>query len=114
MALLAIIVVSHDREKTLAKRLVEEKFVFTRVGSTGGFLRKRSATLFVGLKDDRRLEALKKLTQSSGGERQSLVSAGVGELGTETGGVEVPLGAAQVTTGGTTLFVVKLEDLQRY
>ncbi|MFH0830471.1 MAG: cyclic-di-AMP receptor [Parcubacteria group bacterium] len=114
MAQLAIVIVNHDRERALSKKLVEQKFVFTRLGSTGGFLRKRSATLLIGLQDPARLTLLKNLIKGSSEQREALVSADDATLGSETGSLEVPLGAAQVITGGATLFVVNLEELTRY
>ena len=115
MSLLAIAIVSHNRERAVSKQLVEQRFVFTRLGSSGGFLRKRSATLLIGLHKEERLQELKKIFESVGKGRSALVSGGeTSPLGQETGSIDVPLGAARISMGGTTLFVVRLEDLQSY
>jgi uncharacterized protein YaaQ len=115
MSLLAIAIVSRNRERAVSKRLVENKFTFTRVGSTGGFLRKRSATLLIGLSDEQRLAELKKILSTAGKERSALVSANdVSSLGQETGQVDVPVGAARLTMGGSALFVVSLKEFERY
>jgi|GEM_PF-6307522 len=115
MSLLAIAIVAKARERAVTKRLIAEKFTFTRIGSTGGFLRKRSATLMIGLPEPKRLDDLKAIFSKSGKERSALVSgADSATLGQETGSVEVPLGAARLTVGGTTLFVVRLEELDQY
>ncbi|MFO0704691.1 MAG: cyclic-di-AMP receptor [Candidatus Andersenbacteria bacterium] len=115
MALLAIAIVDHTREGAVRKRLVAQEFVFTRLGSSGGFLRKRSATLLIGLPNEKRLADLKKILGSAGKERSALVSGtDISSLGQETGQVDVPVGAARLTLGGTTLFVVRLQELERY
>jgi len=99
----------------VSKELVANKFLFTRLGSSGGFLKKRSATLIIGLNDETRLAELKKIFTSVGQGRSALVSGGeTNPLGQETGAVDIPLGAARLTMGGTTLFIVRLEHLESY
>jgi uncharacterized protein YaaQ len=111
---LAIIVCNRDVERQATRELVAKKFVFTRIGSTGGFLRKKNVTLLVGLADNRVNELitlLKKITP----ETDALIPADSGSmLGAEAGAPEVPLGAAPLRVGGATLFIVPVEQTVRF
>jgi uncharacterized protein YaaQ len=110
---LAIIVVNRDIEKALSAQLVAEKFIFTRLGSNGGFLRKKNSTLLIGLSEER-VEKLTQILKAVASERSTLIPASGGSpLSTESGLPELPLGAAPITVGGATLFIVPLDRFER-
>jgi len=50
MKMIIVIVKDHDAD-TLTQALTEAKYRFTRVASTGGFLRSGVATLLMGVED---------------------------------------------------------------
>lgn len=115
MALLTIIIINRDIERNFTKEILDEKFIFTRLGSTGGFLRKKSATLLIGLKDEKRLNLLKNILEKIARKRSSYISADSGRtLSSETGLPDLPLGAAPLIIGGATLFVIETKELVRY
>ncbi len=48
-----VIAIVHERDKhRLADRLIDAGFTFTKLGSTGGFLRQGNATLLIGVEED--------------------------------------------------------------
>ncbi len=107
---LVIIIANRDIEKKVSKALLENKFRFTRVGSTGGYLRKKNFTLFVGInteKVDKLIEIVKKVASEKG----SFIGSDSGSnLSTEAGMPNLPLGAAPIKVGGATIFVVPVEQ----
>jgi uncharacterized protein YaaQ len=47
-----ILAMTHDRDKNrLADSLLEQGFSFTKLGSTGGFLRQGNTTMMIGVED---------------------------------------------------------------
>ena len=50
---LVIIIVSDSDSETLMKALLEEGYRVTRIASSGGFLRRGSSTLFMGVEADK-------------------------------------------------------------
>ncbi|MDW8291467.1 MAG: cyclic-di-AMP receptor, partial [Armatimonadota bacterium] len=48
-----VIAVVHDRDKNkISDALLRNGFKFTKVASTGGFLREGNVTLFIGVEDE--------------------------------------------------------------
>ena len=108
---LALIIVNRDIEKSFTKKLVEDKFVFTRIGSTGGFLKKKNVTLLIGLEEDR-VPRLIEVLKCCGNERETLIGSDSGvTLSDEAGAPGVPLGAAPLHVGGATLFILPVEKI---
>ena len=114
MQKLAIIIVNRDIEKAVSAQLIAEKFVFTRLGSSGGFLRKKNSTLLIGLSEER-IEKLTALLKAVASERSTLIPAtGGSPLSAESGiPSELPLGAAPITMGGATLFIIPVDRVER-
>ena len=93
---LAVIIINRDIERTFTERLVAERFYFTRLASTGGYLKKRSVTLLLGIEDSR-VEALVTLLKESAGEQEQLTAPDpTNPLASEAGLPEVQLGAAPI------------------
>lgn len=110
---LAIIIANRNIERTLTDKLLAEKFVLTRIGSTGGFLRKKNITLLLGLAEER-IDKLLSIVTSIASEKNSLISADAETpLATEAGLPDLPLGAAAVRTGGATVFILPVEKTLR-
>ncbi|MGQ9851288.1 MAG: cyclic-di-AMP receptor [Aggregatilineaceae bacterium] len=59
-----IIVVVHKNHDELLRRLLDAGFRVTQFSSLGGFLRRRSATLLVGVEEGRLDEALAMIRQT--------------------------------------------------
>lgn len=111
---LAVLIVNHDIERAVTARLIAERFVFTRLASSGGFLRKKNATLLLGI-EDARVTALVALLKQAATSGEQLVAADpTAPLSSEAGMPEVQLGAATLKVGGASLFVLPVEQFERF
>lgn len=109
-----IIAIAHERDKhKLGDALLENGLTFTKLGSTGGFLRQGNVTVLIGVEDDdvaRVLGVIKAACHSSTGA--------VNVPGDMMGGVP-SLGAltphpVQAELGGAVAFVVNVESFGRF
>jgi uncharacterized protein YaaQ len=74
---LMIAVIRDVDDTPVLNRLAEKGFRFTRVASTGGFLRKGNVTLIIGMQDDKVDEAIQLLSDTccppeTGGHRATI------------------------------------------
>ncbi|MBQ8308843.1 MAG: cyclic-di-AMP receptor [Clostridia bacterium] len=87
--------------------LAEEKFSFTRMATTGGFLKSGNVTLLIGTEDDK-VDAAIALIRKHCAQRMepipSVVSAGVPAFGYYK---------AEVLVGGATIFVSPIERFEK-
>ncbi len=87
--------------------LAEEKYAFTKMASTGGFLKSGNVTLLIGTDDekvDRALEIIKKHCAQRMEPMPSMVSAGVPAFGYYK---------TEVLVGGATVFVSSVERFEK-
>lgn len=100
--------VHNDDARTLMKELTGQGFSVTRLASTGGFLHGGNATLLLGVEDDAvdRALAIIKEKSSVRKEYMALPAALPGY-----GGVLAPV---QVTIGGSTVFVINIEQAYKH
>ena len=109
MKLLVAIVQDQDANK-LVHRLAENDFQFTKISSTGGFLKEGNTTLLVGLRREREEEVLsiiKEICQSR--ERYVEVPPPVATLGNIQ-----PLQHLKVVVGGATVFILNIEKWETF
>lgn len=87
--------------------LAEEKFAFTKMATTGGFLKSGNVTLLIGTDDekvDRALELIKKHCAQRMEPMPSMVSAGVPTFGYYK---------TEILVGGATVFVSPVERFEK-
>ena len=109
-----IIAIAHERDKhKLADALLQNGLTFTKLGSTGGFLRQGNVTVLIGVEDDdagRVLEVIKEACRASEG----YVNLPGEMVGT------VPVLAAfsphpvRVEAGGAVAFVLTVDSFERF
>ncbi|MBI3991548.1 MAG: cyclic-di-AMP receptor [Candidatus Omnitrophica bacterium] len=63
---LIMAVVPHDKTANLITELVSKKFRATELASAGGFLKKKSSTILVGVEDNLLDEALQLIRNTQG------------------------------------------------
>lgn len=92
--------------------LTTHGFFSTVLSSVGGFLKKKSVTLMIGVAEDR-VEEVLSIIKRNGGRRQEVtysdVSVPVGTPGTGINMVPVP-----VHVGGAAVFIVDLEQIVKF
>ena len=106
MKLLVTIVQDQDANK-LMDRLSEEDFQFTKVSSTGGFLREGNTTLLIGVEEEK-LNQLLSLIKEVCRARERYVEIPVSIAA--MGGAQ-PFPPTKVVVGGATIFVMDVERM---
>ncbi|MDQ2798917.1 MAG: cyclic-di-AMP receptor [Armatimonadota bacterium] len=109
-----IIAIAHERDKhKLGDALLENGLTFTKLGSTGGFLRQGNVTVLIGVDDEdaaRVLDVIKDACQSSEGY-VNLPGEMVGSVPTLAAFASHPV---RVEAGGAVAFVVSVDSFERF
>lgn len=87
-------------------------FFATVLSSTGGFLKKRSITLMIGVEEHRVDAALDVLRQCAGRRKQVAYS----NLSISSGGPNpsIPMTPVNMDVGGAAIFIMDLDDIQKF
>ena len=87
-------------------------FFATVLSSSGGFLNKRSMTQMIGVDSVRLPDALAILKQCAGKRNQMAYS----DLSMSAGGPNpsIPMVPVQMSVGGVVVFIMDLDDIQKY
>lgn len=109
MKLLITIIQERDR-KAVTDALSSSGVFYTKIASTGGFLRDGNVTLLLGIEDDRLDEALGIIREHSH-SREQYVSLPPPEVMPSAGMLEAPV---KVTVGGAVAFVLDVESFDRW
>lgn len=106
-----VITIAHDRDTgRITQALLRDGFKFTKIGSTGGFLREGNVTLLIGVEDDDLEKCLATIGESCKTREQF-----VNVLPPDAS----PIGAimpspVKVQVGGAVTFVVACEHFVRF
>ena len=86
-------------------------FFATVLSSTGGFLKKRSVTLMIGV-EEHRVSAALDVRQCAGRRQQMTYS----NLSISSGGPNpsIPMMPVQMNVGGVVVFIMDLDDIQKF
>ena len=87
-------------------------FFATVLSSTGGFLKKRSMTLMIGV-EEHQMQAVLDILRRCAGRRQQMTYS---NLSMPAGGPNpsIPMMPVQMSVGGVVVFVMDLEDIHKY
>ena len=103
-----IIAIVHERDKQrVGDALLQAGHTFTKIGSTGGFLRQGNATLLIGV-DDERLDSALQIIRSSCRVSERFVNAAETATATALQTPSMPNLVADIS-GGAVAFVVNVE-----
>lgn len=105
---LVIAIVNVDDVNAVIKSLTRNGFSATRLSTTGGFLMAKNATLLVGVDEEKVREVMEIIKQHSHSRRQ-VIPASTHVSRSFSNGVPV-----EVNVGGATIFVVDVEQFQRF
>ena len=108
MKLCIVVVPSSDGDRLL-ERLTENQFGATKVGSSGGFLKRGSTTVFIAIEDDR-VGDLTNLIREHFPEVTETVPVSALPLAEEWG---LPTDLVDVRVGGAVMFVLTLDKFLR-
>ena len=105
-----LLIVLQDRDwARVSERLLEEGFQFTRVASTGGFLREGNVTLLMGVQDDN-LERVLDMIRHECQTREQLVNTVPPGGEPYSTGLAMPM---KVEVGGAIVFGLNVERFER-
>ena len=92
--------------------LNQNGFFATILSSTGGFLKKKSVTVMIGVEEEKVQQVLDILKQCAGHRQQMTYS----DVSMSTGGhaPQIPLVPVPVNVGGVVVFILNLDDLQKF
>ena len=87
-------------------------FFATVLSSTGGFLKKRSMTLMIGV-EEHQMQAVLDILKRCAGRRQQMTYS---NLSMSAGGPNpsIPMMPVQMSVGGIVVFILDLDDIQKY
>lgn len=106
-----VVTVVHDRDKNkVSEVLLQNDFKFTKLASTGGFLRDGNVTFLIGI-EAKRLDELLDVIKESCKTREQYVNFGLPEAGS-VGAFMAD--AVKVQVGGAVTFVLDVERFERF
>ena len=111
MKLIIAIVQERDKHR-LADMLLQQGVTFTKLGSTGGFLRQGNVTVLMGVEDEQ-VDGILEILQTICGTSEQYVNLSPEAL------VGLPLGTfsahpVKSESGGAVAFVLPVEQFQRF
>lgn len=111
MKMIMAIIGSEDADD-LVYELNQHSFFVTKLSTMGGFLKKKSTTLMLGV-DDVRVDEAVSIIKKMSGSREQLVYTPPTMAGNvhPTVNMTVPM---NMKMGGATVFVLNVEDFQKY
>ena len=110
-----VIAIAHERDKhKLADALLENGLTFTKLGSTGGFLRQGNVTVLIGVDDAEVPRVLDILKYACGAAEQYVNVPGETIAGATALAGGFPPHPIKVETGGAVAFVVNVDSFQRF
>lgn len=109
MKLVVCIVHNRDRGK-ITEELVRSGFKFTVIGSTGGFLREGNTTFLIGAQGED-LPSLREVISQNCSTREQVVNVMPFEASAPGGFMPNPV---KVPVGGAVVFVLNVEEFERY
>lgn len=109
---LILAVLQGDDYDDVVHTLNENGFYVTLLNSMGGFLRKRSFTIMVGLPEERLSYALDILKRKAGHRRETVFQNIMPPHYAEPS--MMPAVPVQMACGGATVFVLDLESIQHF
>ena len=87
-------------------------FFATVLSSTGGFLKKRSMTLMIGV-EAHRVQAVLDVLRQCAGRRQQMTYSNL-SISAGSPNPSIPMMPVQINAGGVVVFIMDLDDIQKF
>ncbi len=101
-------IINHDDAHTVISHLTQGGFPVTKLATTGGFLMVGNVTILIGVEDEKLEGALNIIGKYSNSRRQVIPTTSDLGMGFYSA---MPV---EVTVGGATVFVLNVEQFNRY
>ena len=108
---LILAVVQEDDYDATVRELNQNGFFVTMLSSTGGFLKKKSTTVMIGVEEDRLEEALDVLQKYAGHRKETVYQSVTMPHGEMSAVPPVPM---EVMAGGAAVFVLSLDEIRKF
>ena len=106
-----VVTVVHDRDKNrITEALLRNGFQFTKIGSTGGFLREGNITLLIGV-EEKDVERLMEVISDSCKTREQFINVMPPDAAPVGTFMASPV---RVLVGGAVCFVMDVERFERF
>ena len=99
-----------DADDTI-RNLNEHGFMVTVLSSTGGFLKKKSTTVMIGVEEERLEESLDVLQKYAGRRKERVYQTVSVPNGDVSAVSQVPM---EIMAGGAAVFILDLEDIRKF
>ena len=109
---LILAILQGDDYADTVDELNQNGFFATILSSTGGFLKKKSVTVMIGVEEGQVQKVLDILKQCAG-RRQQLTYSDV-SMSTGAHSPQIPMVPVPVNVGGVVVFIMDLDDLQKF
>lgn len=106
---LIIAIVNNDDSAVVASALTREKFSVTKLSTTGGFLMVGNTTFLIGAEEEDVAKIKGIISEFS--QTRKHINPTTSTFGTGLANGELP---TQVTVGGATVFVLNVDDMEKY
>ena len=100
-----------DDELETIEELNIAGYMVTKLATTGGFLKKKSTTVMIGVEEDRLEEALDVLQKYAGHRKETVYQSVTMPHGEMSAVPPVPM---EVMAGGAAVFIVSLDDIRKF
>ena len=109
---LILAILQEDDYADTVSELNQNGFFVTLLNSTGGFLRKMSTTVMIGVPKEKLRQALDILRHYAGRRRQTVYQKV--SIPHASDFSSLPMVPMEVDVGGVTVFVLDLENIEKY
>ena len=104
-------ILNKDDELETVEALNQASFFVTKLSTTGGFLKKKNATILIGTEDER-VESAIGIIRAKAGKRSELRCA-PSPLDT-SGSLDMMALPMEVEVGGCTIFILPVDGIEKY
>ena len=109
-----VIAIAHDKDRAkLGDALTDAGYHFTRLGSTGGFLRQGNVTLLVGVEDDDAARVVSLVRATCGKAERFVNVPGDAVVSGAAAFGSFPPHPVKVEAGGAVAFVLSVDSFHR-
>lgn len=112
MKMVLAILHKNDEFETV-ESLTKNKFFVTKLATSGGFLKDKNVTLLVGVEDERVQEVIRLIKESAGERRSVEYTAPPVGAGGAWSGISM-MHPISVDVGGSTIFVLNVEEFRKF
>ncbi|HIR28215.1 MAG TPA: cyclic-di-AMP receptor [Candidatus Choladousia intestinigallinarum] len=112
MKMVMAILYKDDEEET-TRELHANRFFVTKLSTTGGLLRRKNVTLLI-VTEDENVPKVLEIIKNNSGERKTLSYINTASMPDRYGISSFPMVPVNIQTGGSTVFILNVEQFEKY